>query len=72
MATKKQKQDIKELGKLAQMFAGVAGHKESTAVGAAIIAYGLADKMLPVEWMDMINEPLGLLAAGLLMLYKGK
>lgn len=68
----KKNKDIEELGKLAQLFAGIAGHKESTAVGAAIIGYGLMDKMFPAEWMDLLNEPLGIAAAAVLMLYKGK
>jgi hypothetical protein len=71
MTTKKQR-DIEEVGKLAQMLAGVAGHKESTAVGAAVLAFMAANNTLPEQWMDMLNTPLGLAAAGVLMLYRGK
>lgn len=66
------KKDIKELGRLAQLVSGIAGHKESTAVGAAIIAYGLMGEMLSPETMSLIDKPLGLIAAGVLMLYRGK
>jgi hypothetical protein len=72
MTTKKQKQDIEEVGKLAQMFAGIARHKESTAVGSAVAAYLLANNVFPEQWMDVVNEPLAGIAAIALMLYKGK
>ena len=66
------KQDIKELSKLAQLVSGIAGHKESTAVGAAILAYTAANNVFPEQWMSLINTPLGLVAAAVFMLYKGK
>ena len=58
--------------KLVEIFAGIAEHKPSTAIGASIIAYEVISKMATPEVMDVVNTVVGLFAAAAFSLYKGK
>jgi hypothetical protein len=57
--------------KLVELASGIAGHKESTAIGAALVAYQIMGEYMP-EIRMAIDENLGYILGLAAMLYKGK